>query len=556
MNTDFSHSYNYMKNLTIELVKIPSIVRKDNQENAFVLKLKDIILRDIPYFCENPHNLTLVPLENDSFKRDCVLAFMEGAKKSRNTVILLSHLDVVGVGDYGELSGYAFNPELLKEKMKEVKFSFSRDVQDDLESEEWLFGRGVVDMKGGLAQHIWILKELAEHRDTLEGNVLLISVPDEEALAAGAQSAAKYLCNMVSEKDLNLIGLLKSDAMLPRYYKDPDRYIYLGTIGKYLLSYYIYGVAAHAGECMEGFDSNLIASTIVRNMSLNCTFCDEADGEVSPPPVTLKQCDLKEVYNVQIPYESQVYFNYFTYTKCPSEILEIGKKEAQRAMNSLSEEFVRNKEYFCTKAGLPNRHEPLEANIFTFEEIYNKLISRKPYLKAELEEFINNCQYNEADPGKLSLAIVRKVFTESDIFNEKKPCIIVYLSPPYVPRVRVKEKENLKDERFVSAILNTMENEAEKIKLRRFYPYISDISWFAMDDEIEDIYKLMCNTPGFKRTCSIDLKPLTELNIPSANIGPFGKDPHQATERLYMPHAFGEVPKLALKIILKLLSVK
>lgn len=75
-----------------------------------------------------------------------------------------------------------------------------------------------------------------------------------------------------------------------------------------------------------------------------------------------------------------------------------------------------------------------------------------------------------------------------------------------------------------------------------------------MTDNRTDIRYLKENTPGFNRTCSIDLETITELKIPTVNIGPFGKDAHESTERLYMPYAFRTLPRLIQQTIKNLLS--
>ena len=121
-----------------------------------------------------------------------------------------------------------------------------------------------------------------------------------------------------------------------------------------------------------------------------------------------------------------------------------------------------------------------------------------------------------------SLAIVRRLFKESNEFHEKKPCIIVYLAPPYVPRVYVK-KDTPKDKRLMDAVNKAIASDNITIKNRWFYPYLSDISWFGMSDEAKDIRDPEANTPGFTRTSSTSFEPLTKLKIPGVNIGPYGK---------------------------------
>jgi len=123
-------TYEYIKQLTLELVKTPSLVRTET-ENDGAKKIYEIISR-LPYFAEHSENLMLVPLEHDSLLRNCVFAYVQGSSTKSNTVILLSHYDTVDIDGYGELADFAFDPLVLKEKMKHLKFN--REVEKDLKS--------------------------------------------------------------------------------------------------------------------------------------------------------------------------------------------------------------------------------------------------------------------------------------------------------------------------------------------------------------------------------------------------------------------------------------
>lgn len=69
---------------------------------------------------------------------------------SEKCLVLSGHFDCVEIDCYGTLKEFALTPEVLKEKMKDLEWS-DPDVVKDLASEDWLFGRGTADMKGGTA---------------------------------------------------------------------------------------------------------------------------------------------------------------------------------------------------------------------------------------------------------------------------------------------------------------------------------------------------------------------------------------------------------------------
>ena len=60
-------------------------------------------------------------------------------------MVLIGHTDTVGTSDYGILKKCATQPLELAKRIKEL--TLSEEVLKDLESGEYLFGRGIFDMK-------------------------------------------------------------------------------------------------------------------------------------------------------------------------------------------------------------------------------------------------------------------------------------------------------------------------------------------------------------------------------------------------------------------------
>lgn len=66
------------------------------------------------------------------------------------------------------------------------------EVRRDLNRGQWLSGRGTGDMKGGAAIQFALLAEYAAQLD-FKGNILLLSVPDEESLSVGMRGSLSLL---------------------------------------------------------------------------------------------------------------------------------------------------------------------------------------------------------------------------------------------------------------------------------------------------------------------------------------------------------------------------
>ena len=87
--------------------------------------------------------------------------------KSNKTVILMGHMDVVDILDYGEQMDKAFKPLELTENLKGKDLSSA--AKKDLESGDYLFGRGVSDMKAGQALQIALLQHFSEKENDFPG---------------------------------------------------------------------------------------------------------------------------------------------------------------------------------------------------------------------------------------------------------------------------------------------------------------------------------------------------------------------------------------------------
>jgi arginine utilization protein RocB len=70
-----------------------------------------------------------------------------------------------------------------------------------------------------------------------------------------------------------------------------------------------------------------------------------------------------------------------------------------------------------------------------------------------------------------------------------------------------------------------------------------------LDDSEKAVTALKDTFPGMAQLYNVPLDTIRALNIPAINIGVFMKEPHQWTERVYMPFSFGVLPESSKKRI-------
>jgi len=85
----------------------------------------------------------------------------------------------------------------------------------------------------------------------------------------------------------------------------------------------------------------------------------------------------------------------------------------------------------------------------------------------------------------------------------------------------------------------TFDIEVEQI---HYFNGICDLSYVNYSDNSNEWTAFERNTPVWGDTYSIPFEAMSALQGPVLNVGPFGKDAHQKTERLHVDSAFKEMP--------------
>ncbi|HHV46486.1 MAG TPA: M20/M25/M40 family metallo-hydrolase [Tissierellia bacterium] len=548
MNKDLGRK---IRDLTIELTGIRSVVGT-REENNVVERIYEKFT-NMKYFKENPNMVRFVHVKDDPFNRKSVLAIVKGKKgNSKKTVVLIGHTDTVGISDYGIIGEYATKPLELKDKLKTL--SLPEEALKDLESGKYLFGRGIFDMKCGTSTLITMMEAFSDDVENLEGNLVFAAVCDEEGNSGGMLNVVPELVKLMKEEGFEYQALIDTDYMAPRYEGDNSRYIYVGTVGKIMPSFYIVGSEAHGGDPFRGIDPNHISSAILEEIDFNMKYADEAEGEVTVPPISLRQQDLKPEYSVQTARTSYLYFNFGTHSSTPDEILKKVKEGAKLAFQKVIDALNVEYEKYCKANNFPFEKLPWKARVMSYEELYNKVKEEKG---EELDKALNELSEKLLKDENVDERVyaLKTVETVHSMWSDKDPVVIAYFSPPYYPHIYVKGETEL-EKKLLDVVNKVITNAESKydIKMKKFYPYISDLSYGAAPREANAIQSLKNNMPGFGVKYDLPLEDMQTLNLPVVNIGPFGKDAHKYTERLEEDYSFNVAPKLVYETIVNLLK--
>ncbi|WP_349407690.1 M20/M25/M40 family metallo-hydrolase [Pseudalkalibacillus sp. SCS-8] len=529
-----------LKELLCHLIEFPSITGSEAE-----LGISEFIymqLSDLDYFKTNPDDLKIHPTTDG---RKFVTALVRNGLKSE-TVVLISHFDVVDIEDYGEWKNLAFRPKELTQEFMANQSELPELVQEDLKSGEWLFGRGSMDMKAGLTLQMSMVEKAG--LGEFDGNILLLTVPDEEANSTGMMEAVEVLLEMSKTHGLEYKACLNSEPVFTRFPGDTNQYVYTGSIGKLLPGFLCYGMETHVGEPFSGINANYMVSELSRELELNTDFCESIEGEVTPPPTNLMQKDLKEEYSVQIPHVAVTMYNLMVMDRSVKEInddlLALAERVAQRIEKNLYDKAMTFTQW--------EAFEPLEhkISVFTYQQLLDKAIEQ--YGEAEIIRRQAYIAANFKVLGDRDLS-TRLVFDLAALCKEEGPMIVLFYSPPFYPAVSSRKNAHIKQ--VVHDMIDYANvNHNVVLKEQNYFGGLSDLSFTSLSQPVSELVPLFGNMPLFSNGYHFPLDELQQLKIPVMNFGPLGRDAHKWTERLNVDYSFGPFHDMLPVAISKLLK--
>ena len=444
----------------------------------------------------------LTPIVGGKFRRQNLFALKRGKRAA--TIVLTGHFDVVPADDYGDLP--AFDPQaLLVATIKRLKTTGENpQALKDFESGEFLPGRGLLDMKAGLAAGIAAIEAY-----TGEATLLFVAVADEENRSAGARAAVPELLKTAKQRGLDIKLVINLDAISDQGDGSKARVITYGSIGKQLLTAYIIGKQAHAGYPQDGVNAAYIAAELISAFEGNADFIETSGNEKTAAPTVLCAKDLKEGYNVTTPHAFWAYWNTMQYQSSGAHVLVRAQATAAKALERVKQ------------------HSSREIRLLTLSELLQTLPS------GTLDEVANAyADADELDLPERAKRITETLWQRSGLVG---PAVILgFGSIPYLA-------VSMQDATLRAQIENAVKPFG--IGALHYFAGISDMSFFG--EASGDLSVVAANTPTWG-TSFLMPEP---AGLAIINLGPWGRDYHHWLERLHAPYAFDILPKALLAVI-------
>lgn len=413
-------------------------------------------------------------------------------------------------------------------------FSDDLEVQADAQSGDYLFGRGMLDMKSGVAVNLVNILYFSEHLDELPGNLFLYVNPVEENDHTGIIEATNEIKQLQS-KGYEFVTAINTDFVSPLYQGDQTRYVYTGAAGKILPCFYIKGRETHVGSTLQGIDPTLISSAINLAINTNLELCETISDEEIVPSSALYQRDCKDFYNVQTAKTAQLYFNAFLYEESANQVLENFAKVAQSAITSITDNYKIRLSRYQESIGISTETD-INVSFYRFSQYCQYLDSKGFDSQKLIADFVK--EYGSLDRRQAGFDLINYLEFKT---GEDTPKVILFLAPPFCPHNFIDSDSQ------VNQVLDRVITEfsgKETFKKRRFFPYLSDSSYLAMRETSDEIKAMLTDFPMAETLYPVPFDTIRSLNIPAIDLGVYGKGAHTRKERLYKPYSYRVLPEI------------
>lgn len=524
------------------LVTWPSIGGTQGEAD-FAPRLRDL-LGKISYFRDNPDDLILTNSHGDPMTQNLVAIVRgEGAR----AMVLAGHYDTVSIESFHDLAPLACQPDalhvaLLKDMTGRALSPQESRAKADLESGDFLCGRGMLDMKSGLAAGIAVLEAFANqpHRN---GNLILVVTPDEERESRGMRALRRDLPRLT--RGLHVVGAVNMDVTSDQGDGAQGRAVYEGTIGKLLPFAYVIGQPAHAAYPFEGISAALIGAEILRAIEGNPALAD-MQGDIAPPPICLEARDTRSAYEVTTPERFWLSFNWLYQSGDAQTRLHQFRTQIDAALARATAYFAQNARGFDALSGKTSP-QMAPARTLTLAELRARALS-DPAKAQSFAAFEASLQID--NPLTLSQRLTDWLVTAADL---RGPSVVIGFAGLHYPPSRL-DPSRPDDARLRRAIDQTMAEYADDptkcLTLRPYFQGISDMSFLGQPARNGDAVVAQ-NTPAARL---VDQPAPDALSFPSVNIGPWGREFHQKLERVHAPYAFEVLPRILRSVVQRALG--
>ena len=522
-----------------EALAIPSFTNTDTEQG--IEAYLDQRIAQIPYFKEHPNQFGRYMVPQDHLHRSVNWALVDKGKKK--TVILFHHHDTVDLEDYGNLAEIALDSDQVAEALKTL--DRRPDMQEDLASGEWKFGRGSCDMKAALALQLGVLEAYAADLTEGQVNLLYLSVGDEESYSRGMRGALGLLTDLQEKFDLDYVLAVDSEPFESDLEK--EKVLHIGTVGKLMPVVVAQGVLSHMKEPLKGINALSLLVAVASKLDLHPDLSDQALGEQSPLPSWSYLRDLKDQYDVSTVLHAAGYFSVLHLKKTPQELLQRIKELSQEAVDQF---YVK---YLSLQDQAGQEHVISQPRVISYQELLDRCQKKEGFLS--FQEQCEQRAYQDFLSGVSYQTIaIQQIQSFLEFLSEKNPLVVIGFVPPYYPSMNCRSLPNtsLKIASLIDDYRHYLASRGLSLKVEEYFMGICDTSYCALERELSSYQVVLDSLASPSQVYELDLENIAQIQVPAVNLGPWGKELHQRGERVFTQDLLDTIPSYLFGLLYRL----
>jgi arginine utilization protein RocB len=416
-------------------------------------------------------------------------------------------------------------------------------VREDLASGRFLPGRGLLDMKAGLAAGLAAISVLARSGE-LSGNLLFLAVPDEENASAGARAAAATLPRLLADRGLHLKVVINLDAIADDGDGRAGRAIALGTVGKVLPTALVVGAPVHSGFPLRGINAAVLAAAIAARLEWAPELTDGTGSHAGTPVSLLSLKDGKSGYDVTTPATAFATWNVLNQTRDPGSVLPEMARLAREAVEQMMSVLAGRAGGIAQAEALV--HRTPEVPILFYGDLLASLRATDPGIDDWQNAEAVRLARSGASLPEMCEALTLRLWRRS---GRVGPAVILGLgSVPYLATTL----EDAPVEAAVDAVIrHAIEDHGVMLAAIPYFPGISDMSFFGQS-HVGGLSDVSVHTPGWDVLVGLERCGLA--GVPTVNLGPWGRDYHTVYERIDVDYGFRVLPHLVAELVRRVLA--
>jgi arginine utilization protein RocB len=305
-----------------------------------------------------------------------------------------------------------------------------------------------------------------------------------------------------------------------------------GTVGKVLPTAFVVGRPVHSGFALRGLNAAVLAGAIAARLEWAPELTDDTAGVPGTAASLLALKDGKGGYDVTVPGTAFLFWNVLLHRRSPDQILPAVKGLVEEALRDC----LAGLRARATQSGLAADAAGLEAEVpvLTYGALLAEVAARDPDIATFLGGVAADCA--GADLPERCRQMTAALWGRS---GKTGPAVVLGLgSIPYLA-TGISDPALLKTLRDFLA--DAWARHGVSLTETPFFAGISDMSFFGQADD-RVFGQLAAETPVWDHGVRLGLGALAQ--IPTVNLGPWGRDYHTPWERAHSQYLFEQLPAL------------